>query len=155
MIDNLHFDNEGRPRMVDVSQKSPTLRTAVAKGVIQLGESGLKALGDSGKGPVETTAVIAGIQAAKRAWELIPLCHPIPLEKVDVGFELVNDTLHCTCTAKGEARTGYEMEAMTGAAVALLTVYDMLKAVNKGMSIGEIHLVEKTGGKSGNWKCTR
>jgi len=154
MEDNLHFDEAGKPRMVDVSGKHPTHRTARAAGDIELGEKGLSALSASGKGPVETTAALAGIQAAKRTWELIPLCHPLQLEKVDVVFELCDATLRCTCTVKGEARTGFEMEAMTGAAIALLTVYDMLKAVDKGMTIGGIHLLEKTGGKSGDWKCT-
>ncbi len=153
MEDNLHFDGAGKPRMVDVSRKHPTHRTATATGEIELGEKGLAALGSSGKGPVETTAALAGIQAAKRTWELIPLCHPLPLEKVDVVFDLCDATLRCTCTVKGEARTGFEMEAMTGAAIALLTVYDMLKAVDKGMTIGGIHLLEKTGGKSGDWQC--
>jgi cyclic pyranopterin phosphate synthase len=155
MEDSLHFDGAGKPRMVDVSGKSPTRRTATAVGEIELGEKGLAALATSGKGPVETTAALAGIQATKRTWELIPLCHPLPLEKVDVVFELVNSTLRCTCNVKGEARTGFEMEAMTGAAVALLTVYDMLKAIDKGMTIRGIHLLEKTGGKSGDWKCAR
>jgi len=153
--DNLHFDGDGKPMMVDVSRKDPALRTATAEGEVELGERGLAALGACGKGPVETTAALAGIQAAKRTWELIPLCHPVALEKVDVAFDLSNATLRCTCTVKGEARTGFEMEAMTGAAIALLTVYDMLKAVDKGMAIRGIHLVEKTGGKSGDWKCDR
>lgn len=155
MEDDLHFDGAGKPRMVDVSGKSPTWRTAAAVGEIELGERGLSALGASGKGPVETTAVLAGIQGAKRTWELIPLCHPLALEKVDVVFELANTTLRCTCTVAGVARTGFEMEAMTGAAIALLTVYDMLKAVDKGMIIGGIRLLGKTGGKSGDWKCVR
>ncbi len=151
--DNLHFDSGGRPRMVDVSGKCATFRTAVARGSIELGEKGLEAMGSSGKGPVETTAAIAGIQAAKRTWELIPLCHPLPLEKVDVSFALVDRTLTCTCAVRGEGRTGYEMEALTGVSVALLTVYDMLKAADKGMIIREVRLISKTGGKSGDWKC--
>lgn len=155
MEDNLHFDGAGKPRMVDVSGKSPTRRTAAARGGIELGEKGLLALGSSAKGPVENTAVLAGIQAAKRTWELIPLCHQLALEKVDVSFELSNGTLQCTCTVAGEARTGFEMEALTGVTIALLTVYDMLKAVDKGMTIGGIHLLHKTGGKGGDWECAR
>lgn len=150
--DNMHFDGLGKPRMVDVSLKAPTMRTAVAAGSIHLGGKGLEALGAPGKGPVETTAAIAGIQAAKRAWEFIPLCHPLALEKAEVSFELENDTLRCTCSVKGEGRTGYEMEALTGVSVALLTVYDMLKAVDKGMVITEVRLIEKTGGRSGEWR---
>lgn len=153
--ENAHFDRRGKPRMVDVSRKAPTIRTAVATGFITLGRTGLEALCGSGKGPVEATAVIAGIQAAKRTWELIPLCHPLTPEKIDVEFELEQEILRCTCAVKGEGRTGYEMEAMTGVSISLLTVYDMLKAVDKGMVIGEIRLVEKTGGKSGAWKCCR
>ena len=151
--DNLHFDQGGTPRMVDVSGKGVTLRTAVARGGIQLGESNLEALGLSKKGPVQTTAVLAGIQAAKRAWEMIPLCHILPLEKVEVTFDLQDQCLWCRCAVAGEAKTGYEMEAMVGVSVALLTVYDMLKATGKGMVIREVRLVEKTGGKSGEWRC--
>lgn len=148
----LHFDDSGRPRMVDVTGKGVTARTASARGEIILGRAAMEALGAPAKGPVETTAAIAGIQAAKRTWELIPLCHPLPLDKVDVRFQIEADSLVCTCSVKGEARTGYEMEALTGVTVALLTVYDMLKAVDRDMVIMGVRLVSKTGGKSGDWR---
>lgn len=151
--ENLHFDSGGRPRMVDISGKKPGLRTAVATGSIHLGSRAWETDGLSGKGPVETAGALAGIQAVKRTWELIPLCHPLPLERVDVFFERDEQTLSCRCAVAGEAKTGYEMEALVGVSVALLTVYDMLKATGKDMVIRDVRLVEKTGGKSGEWRC--
>jgi len=151
----LHFDRAGNPRMVDVTGKALTARTASARGEILLGPAAMEALGAPAKGPVEATAVIAGIQAAKRTWELVPLCHPLPLDGVDVSFHEKEGALECTCTVRGRAGTGYEMEALTGVSVALLTVYDMLKAVDRGMVIRDIRLISKTGGKSGDWSRPR
>jgi cyclic pyranopterin phosphate synthase len=148
----LHFDRAGNPRMVDVGGKTVTARTASARGEIILGPPAVKALEAPAKGPVEATAAIAGIQAAKKASELIPLCHPLPMDKVDILFRLDGNCLTCTCSVRGEARTGYEMEALTGVSVALLTVYDMLKAVDREMVIRDVRLVSKTGGKSGDWR---
>lgn len=150
-----HTDEMGRVKMVDVGPKAETLRTAVAAGEIRMSTVTLDAIrsGANEKGEVLATARIAAINAAKRTSELIPLCHNIPLGNVTVEFEL-DDSLpgvRVIAGASATARTGVEMEALTCAAVALLTIYDMTKAMGKEMVIGEIRLLEKSGGKSGRW----
>jgi cyclic pyranopterin phosphate synthase len=148
-----HLDEHGRARMVDVSDKPPTRRTAVASGrLVMSAETRRRVLdGQMPKGNVVEVARIAGIQGAKRAAELIPLCHPLPLSHVDVDVEAGEDGLSVTATASTTGPTGVEMEAMTAAAVALLTLYDMCKAVERGMRITEVRLERKEGGRSGHW----
>ena len=138
-----HLDEKGAARMVDVSAKPTTRRTATAEGRITMKPAALAAIADGslGKGDALATARIAAIMAAKRTGELIPLCHPLGLETVTVDFHLAN------------GKTGVEMEALTAASVALLTLYDMAKAVDRTMVISGVRLVEKTGGKSGDWKA--
>ena len=152
-----HTDSEGRARMVDVSSKSPTLRSATAEAWVELPEAAYRALRDNQleKGDALGTARLAGIMAAKRTDDLIPLCHPLPLEHVEVHFEWPPDSskLRIVASARTTARTGVEMEAMTAASVAALTVYDMAKAVSKGIVIGPVRLIEKLGGKSGPWRA--
>ncbi|MFS0849431.1 cyclic pyranopterin monophosphate synthase MoaC [Novosphingobium panipatense] len=148
-----HIDAEGTARMVDVGAKPSTQRTAVAAGQIAMSTAALAAIqaGDAPKGDVLGTARIAGIMAAKRTAELIPMCHPLMLDAVNLDFRFDDRAIHVRATASLTGRTGVEMEAMTAASVALLTIYDMAKALDKGMVIGEVRLVEKTGGKSGHW----
>lgn len=148
-----HLDAEGRLQMVDVGGKADTERVAVAKGEIRMKPETLRLITAGGmpKGDVLTTAQIAGIMAAKRTHELIPLCHPLPLTKIDVDFEIDEDTsrIEITAMARCTGKTGVEMEALTAVSVAALTIYDMAKAVERTMRIGEIRLVRKTGGKNG------
>ncbi|MGD9028314.1 MAG: cyclic pyranopterin monophosphate synthase MoaC [Anaerolineae bacterium] len=148
-----HLDGEGRIHMVDVGGKADTERLAVAKGEIRMKAETLRLItaGDTPKGDVLTTAQIAGIMAAKRTHELIPLCHPIPLTKVDVNFEIdeAASRIEITSAVRCTGKTGVEMEALTAVSVAALTIYDMAKAVEKAMRIGQIRLVRKSGGKSG------
>ena len=143
-----HVDSEGEARMVDVSIKPPMDRLAVARGVIWLRPETIEQIQRAGvaKGNVLATARIAGIQAAKRTGELIPLCHPLPISHCDVDFEWpeAGDSLRITATARIVASTGVEMEALTAVSVAALTIYDMCKAIDKSMRIGEIELVSKT-----------
>lgn len=149
-----HFNAAGQAHMVDVGEKAETHRVARATGSIRMLPNTLKLIqqGDAKKGDVLGIARIAAIQGSKRTSELIPLCHPIGLTKVGVEFEIAEpDTIHCTVTAETVGRTGVEMEALTAASVALLTIYDMCKAVDRGMTIGNISLLEKQGGKSGHW----
>ena len=150
-----HFDKNGNAIMVDVSEKPVTARTAVAVGNIRVSPEIINAVqnGTAQKGDVLGVARVAGIMATKRTSELIPLTHPLPLTKVSVDFEVDADehTITATCTAKTDGKTGVEMEALTGASVALLTVYDMCKAIDKRMCIENIHLLEKHGGKSGDF----
>ena len=150
-----HIDNNGDAVMVDVSGKAVTARTAVACGRISMSRECYEAVraGAVKKGDVLGVARIAGIMGAKRTSDLIPLCHILNLTKCGVEFIFHDDTceLEGRCTVKCDGKTGVEMEALTGVSVALLTVYDMCKAVDKGMELGEIHLVEKTGGKSGHY----
>ncbi len=150
-----HFDQNGNAVMVDVTAKEETERTAVAEGSIRVSREVFDAIVNhtAAKGDVLGTARVAGIMAAKRTPELIPMCHPLMLTKVAVDFEPEEETLlvKCRCTAKLKGRTGVEMEALTGVSVALLTVYDMCKALDKRMMISGIRLVEKTGGKSGHF----
>jgi len=140
--------------MVDVGEKAETRRVARATGSIRMLPETLRLIrqGDAKKGDVLGIARIAAIQGSKRTSDLIPLCHPIGLTKVGVEFEIAEpDTIHCTITAETVGRTGVEMEALTATSVALLTIYDMCKAVDRGMTISDIRLLEKQGGKSGHW----
>jgi len=150
-----HFDAHGQAHMVDVGDKGETRRVAVAQGRItmQPGTFAMVQAGSAKKGDVLGIARIAGIQAAKRTSELIPLCHPIFLTRVAVEFALdeAQSSVACTVTAETVGRTGVEMEALTAVNVALLTIYDMCKAVDRGMRMHDIGLVEKLGGKSGHW----
>lgn len=148
-----HLDESGNARMVDVGGKPATERMARAGGVIRMSASALAAIkaGDAPKGDVLGTARIAGIMAAKRTGELIPLCHPLSLDAVNIDFAFEDDGVRVTAVATLTGKTGVEMEAMVAASTALLTIYDMAKALDKGMVIGEIRLLEKRGGKSGYW----
>lgn len=155
MSELTHLDAQGHARMVDVGAKAPTQRVAVARGMIRMSATALAAIRDGTvpKGDVLATARIAGIMAAKKTGELIPLCHPLSLDAVTVEFGFVEGGVECTATASLTAKTGVEMEAMTAACVALLTIYDMAKAVDKGMVIDAVRLVAKRGGKSGDWSA--
>lgn len=150
-----HFDAAGNAVMVDVSEKPVTARQAVARGIITMNAEAFAAVerGTVKKGDVLGVARIAGIMATKRTSELIPLCHPLPLTKVSVDFTLLPErqAVEAVCTVKTTGVTGVEMEALTGVSTALLTIYDMCKAVDKDMELSEIGLVEKTGGKSGHY----
>lgn len=150
-----HIDPQGNARMVDVSAKSITVRSAAAGGWISMGDDAFRALirGDGKKGDVLATARLAGIMAAKRCAELIPLCHVVPLEHASVDFTLDEEALrvHALCHTRCSGKTGVEMEALTGASIALLTVYDMLKALDRSMELGEIRVLEKDGGRSGRY----
>jgi cyclic pyranopterin phosphate synthase len=152
-----HFDSQGQAHMVDIGSKSDTQRVAIAQGSIRMMPQTLQLImqGDAKKGDVLGIARIAAIQASKRTSDLIPLCHPISLTKVDVAFEIESNTntIHCRVTAQCNGKTGVEMEALTATSVGLLTIYDMVKAADKGMVISEIKLLEKQGGKSGHWKA--
>ncbi|MBU0602333.1 MAG: cyclic pyranopterin monophosphate synthase MoaC [Gammaproteobacteria bacterium] len=152
-----HFDAEGQAHMVDVGAKAHTARVARAAGSIgmQAATFELVRSGTAKKGDVLGIARIAGIQASKRASDLIPLCHPIALTKVSVDFALdeVAHRVHCEVSAHTTGQTGVEMEALTAVSVALLTIYDMCKAVDRGMQISDIRLLEKAGGKSGHWQA--
>jgi cyclic pyranopterin phosphate synthase len=141
-----HIAADGRAQMVDVSAKPVSARTAVAEGRIALAKEtvGLIRKNEIAKGDVIATARLAGIQAAKRTAHLIPLCHTIPLSEVKIDIELLKDAATVSCTAKTVAQTGVEMEALTGVSVALLTIYDMCKAVDKQMAIGDVRLLEKS-----------
>ena len=154
-----HFDAAGQAHMVDVGAKPETTLIARASGRIRMQPATFELLraGNSKKGDVLGIARIAAIQAAKRTSDLIPLCHPIALTRVAVEFELdqANATVTCLTTAETVGRTGVEMEALTACSGGLLTIYDMLKAVDRGMVIEEIRLLEKAGGKSGHWQANR
>ena len=151
-MQSTHIDANGNAAMVDVSAKAPTARSATAEGKILLAPEALRAVreGAAAKGDVLTVAQIAGIMGAKRASEIIPLCHQLSLAHCSVVFELEADGIRAVCTAKTADRTGVEMEALTGVSVALLTVYDMCKSMDKGMEITAVRLLEKRGGKSGD-----
>ena len=152
-----HFDAEGQAHMVDVGEKSETRRIARAAGSIVMQAATLALIRDGGakKGDVLGVARIAAIQAAKRSSELIPLCHPLALTRVGVLFKLIEERncISCEVTAESVGRTGVEMEALTAVSVGLLTIYDMCKAVDRGMVIRDIGLLEKQGGKSGHWSA--
>jgi cyclic pyranopterin phosphate synthase len=155
MSELTHLDDEGTARMVDVGAKEATTRRAVARAVVRMSPqtAARVAAGDAPKGDVLGVARIAGIQAAKRTGELIPLCHPIGLDHVDVDARLDADagTVTLTASASVTARTGVEMEAMTAAAIAALTVYDMVKGLERGVSVETVELLSKSGGRSGDW----
>jgi cyclic pyranopterin monophosphate synthase len=152
-----HLGAEGEARMVDVSQKESTSRVAVAEGSVRMGEATLRAIreGDAKKGDVIGVARIAGIMAAKRTADLIPLCHPLQLSKVtvDIAADEALPGLKVRAEARCVGPTGVEMEALTAVAVACLTVYDMAKAIDRGMSVEGVRLIEKRGGKSGDWRA--
>ncbi len=156
MSDLTHLDDDGRARMVDVGGKATTARRALARAVVRMSPATAAAVrdGDAPKGDVLGPARIAGIQAAKRTWELIPLCHQLPLSFADVVAEVDVDagTVTLTAEARTTAQTGVEMEALTAASVAALTVYDMVKAIEKGVEIASVALLEKSGGRSGEWR---
>ena len=147
-----HLDSERRPTMVDVSDKAPTKRTATAEARVQFPPAVAAALRDSGlrspKGPVFDTAIVAGVMGAKRTHELIPFCHPLGLENCRISIELVDDAAVIRCTVSVHHKTGVEMEALTGATVAALTVYDMCKALSHDIVIDQVRLLTKDGGRS-------
>lgn len=151
-----HLDDQGQAHMVDVSGKPETTRQARASARVLLAPETLTVLtdGSSPKGDVIATARIAGIMAAKRCSDLIPLCHPLPIKKVTIDFESDDEGITISSLVKTAGQTGVEMEALTAASVAALTIYDMLKAVEKSITITDIHLVEKTGGKSGTYRAS-
>ena len=154
-----HLDERGQARMVDVGGKPETARRAVATGLIRMSAQALAAIreGDAPKGDVLAAARIAGIMAAKKTGELIPLCHPLSLDSVGIDFTFEGAdgswAVRATATASLTGRTGVEMEAMTATSIALLTIYDMAKALDKGMVISEVRLLAKSGGKSGEWRA--
>ncbi|MDO9431949.1 MAG: cyclic pyranopterin monophosphate synthase MoaC [Phenylobacterium sp.] len=148
-----HIDETGRANMVDVSGKAVTAREALAEGFVRMDAAtlALALSGDAKKGDVRATAEIAGIMAAKKTSDLIPLCHPLALSKVEVRVEPGDGGLSVTARVRSTGQTGVEMEALTAVSVACLTVYDMLKAADKAMTIENVRLLTKTGGKSGDW----
>ena len=148
-----HIDETGRANMVDVSEKAVTAREALAEGFVRMDAAtlALALSGDAKKGDVRATAEIAGIMAAKKTSDLIPLCHPLALSKVEVRVEPAENGLSVTARVRTTGQTGVEMEALTAVSVACLTVYDMLKAADKAMTIENVRLLTKTGGKSGDW----
>jgi cyclic pyranopterin phosphate synthase len=151
-----HLDDDGRARMVDVGDKAVTHRRAVARAIVRMSPATAAAVrdGDAPKGDVLGPARIAGIQAAKRTWELIPLCHQLPLSFADVAAEVDVESgcVQLTAEACTAAQTGVEMEALTAASVAALTVYDMVKGLDRGVAIEQVVLLEKSGGRSGDWR---
>ena len=155
MADLTHLDAHGNARMVDVGGKAATQRVAIASGRIRMSAEALAAIRDGAvpKGDVLAAARIAGIMAAKKTAELIPLCHPLVLDTVGLDFSFEDGALRVSATAALTGKTGVEMEALTAASVALLTIYDMAKALDKGMVIEDLRLIEKRGGKSGDWKA--
>ncbi len=156
-MDFTHLNAQGRAVMVDVTEKPATHRTATAEATVLCAPETVEAIRSGGvkKGDVLAVAQVAGIQAAKHCWELIPLCHPLPLTGADVAFELRTNAVHITATVRCTGPTGVEMEALTAASAAALTIYDMCKALQKDMVITGVRLLEKTGGKSGTWTATR
>lgn len=158
MSELTHFNQAGEAHMVDVGEKSITKRTAVAEGRIEMLPATLELIlkGEAKKGDVLGVARIAGIMAAKRTADLIPLCHPLALTKVNIDLIPLpaEHAVHCIATVQTSGQTGVEMEALTAVQITLLTIYDMCKAVDKGMTMGGIQLLEKEGGKSGHWVRT-
>ncbi len=150
-----HIDEKGAANMVDVSGKAETARQAIATGRIDMSAEAAQTIarGSAKKGDVLAVARIAGIMAAKKTAELIPLCHPLPISKITIDLEIDANGVLATATVRTHGQTGVEMEAMTAVSVALLTVYDMAKALDKGMILRDIRLLEKRGGKSGDWKA--
>jgi cyclic pyranopterin phosphate synthase len=156
MAELTHVDGDGRVRMVDISDKQAGRRRAVAAAELVVGERVIEAVrsGSTPKGDVFATARIAGIMAAKRTAELVPLCHSLPLEHIAVNFSVGSDRISIEAAAATRAATGVEMEALTAVTVAGLTLYDMLKAISKDMVLGRVRLVEKSGGRSGDYRAT-
>ncbi len=154
MAELTHLDGRGQARMVDVGEKPVTRRRAVAEGVLVVGEQVMAAIRErrTPKGNVFEAARLAGIMAAKRTAELIPLCHPLPLDRVTIDFDPGGDRIAIRAEASATARTGVEMEALTAVAVAGLTLYDMLKALSKRMVLADVRLLAKSGGRSGDWR---
>ncbi len=156
MSDLTHFNEQGEAHMVDVGEKNQTHRLAICEGTISMEANTLNKIlsGNHKKGDVLGIARIAGIMASKRTADLIPLCHPLMLTHVDLQFtpNSDNNTIHCSCQVETRGQTGVEMEALTAVQVALLTIYDMCKAVDRGMTMDNIRLIEKKGGKSGHWQ---
>ena len=156
MSELTHLDKDGRASMVDVGHKDTTTREAVAEGSVYMAPATLAAIRDGAvpKGDVLSSARIAGIMAAKRTPDLIPLCHPLPLTKIAVDFQIDEEESRITITAtvRCRGRTGVEMEALTAVSVAALTIYDMAKALEKTMTIGNVQLLHKSGGRSGDWQ---
>lgn len=150
-----HLDETGAAHMVDVGGKTATHRVAIASGSITMSSEALDAIraGNAPKGDVFAAARIAGIMAAKKTGELIPLCHPLGLEAVTIDFAFEETSIRATASASLTGKTGVEMEAMVAVSTALLTIYDMAKAIDKGMVIRDVRLIEKRGGKSGDWKA--
>jgi len=150
-----HFNQQGRAKMVDVTEKAVTLRTAVAAGEIHVSAETMTHIksGTLKKGDVLAVAQVAGIQAAKHTWELIPMCHPLRLTAVDLSFTLEEEAVHIRAQVKCKGETGVEMEALAAVSAAALTVYDMCKAIQKDMRITNIRLLEKSGGKSGGYRA--
>ena len=153
-MDFTHFNEQGRARMVDVTEKTATVRTATAMAAVKMAPATVEAIRTGGvaKGDVLAVAQVAGIMAAKRTGEWIPMCHPVALTGVDIRFSLGEDRVDILATARCKGETGVEMEAMTAASAAALTVYDMCKALQKDMEITDVRLLEKTGGKSGTFR---
>jgi cyclic pyranopterin phosphate synthase len=149
-----HLDEEGRARMVDVGDKPVTTRTAEASGFVKMAAATVAAIreGRTPKGDPLEAARLAGIMAAKRTAELIPLCHPLPLNHADVQLDVRDDGIAIRATARTDSKTGVEMEALTAASIAALTIYDMCKAIDKAMVISDIRLESKTGGRSGDYR---
>lgn len=149
-----HLNRQGRARMVDVTEKAETFRTALAEGVVRMSAETLELVrtGGTPKGDVLAVAQVAGIMAAKRTYELIPMCHPIRLTGVDIRFAFEENAIRIQAEVKCKGETGVEMEALTAVSAAALTIYDMCKAVQKDMEIDGVHLCRKTGGKSGDYK---
>ena len=151
-----HITSQGKARMVNISAKSITKRMARAESLVKVGTDIIKKIrdyGGLGKGNVMEAARISGIFAAKHTSDLIPMCHPLLLDAVEIDIELDKDTVRIESRIYSEGKTGVEMEAMTAAAISALTVYDMVKSAGKGIQIGPVRLLEKEGGKSGHWRC--
>lgn len=153
-MDFTHFNEEGRAKMVDVTEKPDTYRTAAAAGTVKMNASTLEAIRSGGvyKGDVLAVAQVAAIMAAKKTWELIPMCHPLLISGVDIRFALRDDAVDILAQVTCRGETGVEMEALTAVSTAALTIYDMCKALQKDMEISDIRLVQKTGGKSGDFQ---
>ena len=153
-----HFDEHGRAHMVDVGEKPTSARRAVAEGRIAMSQTTLELIlsGDHKKGDVIGIARVAGIMAAKRTPDLIPLCHPLALTRIEIECQPDSNKsdVYCRATVETRGKTGVEMEALTAVQITLLTIYDMCKAIDRGMIMSQIQLIEKSGGKSGNWKRT-
>ncbi len=150
-----HFDGSGKAHMVDVSEKKETHRIAIACGTIRMKPETLSVVRgkSAGKGDVLGIARVAAIMGAKRTADLIPLCHPVALTRITVDFTIENDGIQCHARTETVGKTGVEMEALTAVQTGLLTIYDMLKAIDRGMTITDVRLLEKKGGKSGEWKA--